>query len=168
MTAIARFRIKSGGEPLVRADFDECPAWSEHYDYEDLDLIASWGVDRSWVAAQFKAMDTGGAHPNFTILDLERLPHDNMRIFLKAEFRHSSGKIIDGYVMNADAFCIGLFTGSGDFLFSRHPQLRSMMLPKKKAVEAELGVAELFPLAYSTRFRNAHGQPIAGEFSFSE
>lgn len=168
MTSAAHFRIKSGDEPLTRADFEECPAWSEHYDYAELDVIASWGVDRNWVAQQFRTMDTGGAHPNYTILDLDRLPQDNMRIFLKAEFQHSSGKKIDGYVMNADAFYIGLFLRSKDLTFSRHPLLRSMMLLGKKEAEAELGVAELFPLSYRTSFRDAEGKPIVGEFLFTE
>lgn len=168
MTSSANFRIKPGSEPFTLADFEECPAWSEYYDYDELDVIASWGVDRNWVAQQFRALDTGCAHPNYTILDLDRLPHDNMRIFLKAEFQHSSGKKIDGYIMNADAFCIGLFLRSKNLTFSRHPLIRSMMLPGKKEAEAELGVAELFPLAYRARFGNAEGRPIVGEFLFTE
>jgi hypothetical protein len=168
MKSPVNLRIKPGDEPLTRADFEECPAWSEYYDYEELDVIASWGADRNWVTQQLKTMDTGGAHPNYTILDLDRLPHDNMRIFLKAEFLHSSGKKIDGYVMNADAFCIGLFLRSKILTFSRHPLLRSMMLPGKKEAETELGVAELFPLTYRTRFHDAQGKPIVGEFLFSE
>src|SRR3954465_8496704 len=138
----AKFRIKPGDEPLTKADFEEVPAWSEHYDFEELDLIASWGVDRSWLAEQFKTMETGGSHPNYTILDLDRLPHQNMRIFLQAEFEHRNGRKIDGYIMNADAFCIGLFLRTSDCTFSRHPLLRSMMLPKKRAIEEDLGVAE--------------------------
>jgi hypothetical protein len=168
MIPAEKFRIKPGGESFTQMDFEESPAWSEHYDYDELDVIASWGVDRRWAAQQFKAMGTGGAHPNYTILDLDRLPHENMRIFLKAEFQHSSGKKIDGYIMNADAFCIGLFLHSKDFTFSRQPLLRSMLLPKKKKVEAKLGVAELFPLAYRTSFRDAEGKPIVGEFLFRD
>lgn len=166
MTPATKFRIKPGGEAFTRADFEESPAWSEHYDYDELDTIASWGVDRSWVAQQFRAMDTGGSHPNYTILDLERLPHDHMRIFLKAEFQHRSGMTLTGYIMNVDAFCIGLFLSGQDFAFSRHPALRSMMLPKKKEAEELLGVSELFPLSYRTSFRDQRGDPIVGEFAF--
>lgn len=166
MTPVAKFRIKPPGEGFTRADFDDSPAWSEHYDYDELDTIASWGVDRAWVAQQFRAMDTGGAHPNYTILDLERLPHDNMRIFLKAEFRHSRGLRVDGYVMNDDAYCIGLFLGRRDFMFSRHPALRSMMLPQKKEAEDLLGISELFPIFYRTSFLDRDGRLIEGEFAF--
>lgn len=70
--------------------------------------------------------------------------------------------------MNADAFCIGLFLRSGNFMFSRHPQVRSLLLPKKKEAEAELGVAELFPLTYETHFRDAQGRLTSGEFHFPE
>jgi hypothetical protein len=164
----AKFRIKPGSEAFTRADFEESPAWSEHYDYDELDTIASWGVDRSWVAQEFRAMDTGGSHPNYTILDLDRLPHDHMRIFLKAEFRHSTGITVTGYIMNAEAYCIGLFVGAQDFTFSRHPALRSMMLSKKKEAEELLGVSELFPLSYRTSFHDRHGKLIAGEFAFEE
>ena len=121
MLPISKFRIKSGDEDLTQADFEEVPAWSEHYDYEDVDLIASWGIDRNWVLRQFTEMDTGGAHPHFTILDLDRLPHDNMRIFLKAEFSHRSGKKILGFIMNANAYCINLFLQPGDVMFSPTP-----------------------------------------------
>lgn len=168
MLPISKFRIKPGGEVLTKTDFEDVPAWSEHYDYEDIDLIASWGIDRNWVAQQFKEMDTGGAHPHFTILDLDRLPHDNMRIFLKAEFSHRSGRKIAGFIMNADAFCIRIFLREGDFTFSRHPLLRKDAAPAKRAVEAELGVSELFPLTYRTNFSDADGRPIEGEFSLGE
>jgi len=168
MTSPLKFRIKPPGEGFTRADFDHSPAWSEHYDYYELDTIASWGVDRTWVTEQFRAMDDGGSHPNYTILDLERLPHDHMRIFLKAEFRHMSGATIAGYIMNADAFCIGLFIGEQDFIFSRHPALRSMILPMKNEAEALLGVSGLFPLRYQTSFRDQHGAPISGEFALEE
>src|SRR5258707_911352 len=104
MISPEKFRIKSGNESFAKTDFDECPAWSEHYDFEELDTIASWGVDRNATAETFKRLDTGGPHPNYTILDLDKLPHENMRIFLKAEFQHISGFHLDGYIMNANAF----------------------------------------------------------------
>lgn len=68
--------------------------------------------------------------------------------------------------MNADAYCVGLFVGERDFIFSRHPGLRSRMLPQKKDVEEFLGVSELFPLSYRTVFLDQDGELIAGKFSF--
>lgn len=68
MLPASKFRIKPGGEVLTKADFEEVPAWSEHCEYEDVDLIASWGIDRNWVVQQFTEMDTGGADPHFEVL----------------------------------------------------------------------------------------------------
>ena len=162
-----KFRIKPGDESLTRMDFVECPAWSEHYDFEEINTIASWGVDRNWLAEQFRKLDTGGPHPNYTILDLDRLPHHHMRIFLKAEFRHG-GAVIDGFIMNADACCIGLFIEDDVIIFSRNSNIRSMMLPEKAAVEQRLGIPDLFPLQYKTSFLDSKGAVIAGEFSFTD
>lgn len=164
MTPPSKFRIKSGERPLTPADFKECPAWSEHYDYDELDVIASWGVDREWAAKEFRRMDTGGSHPNYTILDLENLPHSNMRIFLKATFRHPKVSLIDGYVMNADAFCIGLFIGGHEFVFSRHPEMGALNAPLKHRAEKLLGIGNLFPLRYETEFSDAAGNAINSEF----
>ena len=163
-----RFRIIPGDEPLTEADFIEWPAWSEHYDFEDIELIASWGIDRDWIAQQFRDMNTGGSHPHFTILDLEHLPHENMRIFLKAEFRHGSGLVIPGIIMNSDAFYIELFVGEEIGSFSRHPSLGSEMMELKRRLEKKLGVDELFPLRYFTPFRDSDGRIIEGEFSLPD
>lgn len=165
MTQASTFRIKAGDDPLTREDFDEWPAWSEHYDYDELEVIASWGVDRNWLAQRFKDLDLGGSHPHYTILDLKELPHDNMRIFLKATFAHPSGIKLHGYVMNADAFCICLFAAEKRFIFSRHPLLNSMMLSMKSEAEKALQLPNLFPLYYKTAFSDPAGQPIVGEFT---
>jgi len=82
----AKFRIKSGGGRLERSDFDYWPAWSEYYDFEELDLIETWGIARDWALGKFCEHNKGGSHPHYTILDLDNLPFDNMRIYLLADF----------------------------------------------------------------------------------
>jgi hypothetical protein len=168
MESPKKFRIKPGGEQFTPADFDESAAWSEYYDFEEIDLIASWGIDRNEAEQAFRRLDTGGAHARYTVLDLERLPFGNMRIFLKANFVHSTGIVINGYLMNADAFVIGLFLGDEVLSFSKHPDLLKLMMSNKQKAETFLGVSELFPLKYQTGFVDAAGAPITGEFSIGK
>jgi hypothetical protein len=66
---IDKFKIKRGEEYLCKSDFDFWPAWSEHYDYDEIDDIASWGIDREWALSKFSEYDTGGPHPHYIFDD---------------------------------------------------------------------------------------------------
>ena len=168
MKPIEQFRILSGRVSLSRACFDAFPAWSEFYDPEELDLIASWGVPREWLNSQVDKLHEGSSHAHYTILDLDNLPHDNMRIFLKAEFKHSCGARIDGFIMNADAYCISIFIGNEEYHFSRNSLLRDEAEARKRTVERQLGIASLFPLEYHTEFVDRNGKKIEGSFELQK
>lgn len=159
---IDKFQIKRGEDYLTRHDFEFWPAWSEHYDFEEIRLIASWGIDREWTLSKFREYDTGGAHPHYTILDLEKLPLENMRIFLKASFEHRSGATLDGYIMNEGALVIVLFSPTRDYTFSNHPALRNEMERQVQSAETEFAISPLFPLKFSTQFQNVLGETIGG------
>lgn len=159
-----KFKIKRGEECLNRNDFEYWPAWSEHYDYDEIDVIESWGIDRKLTLNKFAEYDNGGLHPHYTILDLRNLPFENKRIFLLAKFKHSSGKTCTGYIMNMGELCISIFTPKSEYIFSSHPDLRNDMRDYQIKAESELGVSDLFPLSFTTGFFNSNGDPIVGIF----
>lgn len=159
-----KFRIKPGEEYLTRADFKYWPAWSEHYDFDEIKSIVSWGVDREWILSKFKEFDSGGSHPHYTILDLENLPLENMRIFLKASFEHASGITIDGYIMNEGDLAIVLFSPTRAYQFSKHPIFHDEMQNLLLDAEREYAISPLFPLKFSTQFKNSSNQSISGVY----
>ena len=159
------FKIKRGEDYLDRSDFDYWPAWSEHYDYEEIDDIERWGINREYALGKFREYDTGGAHPHYTILDLDQLPLDNMRIFLKASFIHPEGEIFQGYIMNQGELYITIFAEKEEYSFSNHPALSIEMKELAKKAERDLGVKKIFPIEFKTNFENKEGQSISGTYS---
>jgi len=159
------FKIKKGEDDLERSDFEYWPAWSEHYDYEEIDDIERWGINREYALDKFREYDTGGAHPHYTILDLDHLPLDNMRIFLKASFIHSEGKIFPGYIMNQGDLYITIFGKKEEYSFSNHSMLSIEMKELAEKAANDLGVTSLFPIEFKTDFKNEEGQYIAGSYS---
>ncbi len=162
-----KFVIKAGSDYLNRQDFEYWPAWSEHYDYDEILDIQSWGVDKQWALAKFSDYDTGGPHPHYTILNLERLPLDNMRIFLKAVFEHSSGAKFNGYIMNEGDLCITIFSESVEYNFSNHPLFKADMDKQARVAETDFGIDRLFPLHFTTQFKNRNGNVISGIYNLT-
>ena len=160
--SVDKFRIKPGEEDLERDDFEYWPVWSEHYDYEEIEGIEKWGVDKQWALDKFKEFDTGGSHPHYTVLDLNNLPLDNIRIYIKAKFNLPNGQELNGYIMNLAELCIGIFGGDKDYLFSNHEMLSDEMTVLHEQAAKEFNVNSLFPLKFETEFRDSDGKPIMG------
>ena len=160
----AKFRIKPGEDCLEQADFDYWPAWSEYYDFEEVDLIESWGIARDWVLGKFCEYDKGGSHSHYTILDLDKLPFDNMRIFLLADFYTPDGYKLSGYIMNKADLCITIFSRDCDYTFSTHPLLLDQSRASERAILESHSLSRLFPLRYETRFKDGDGHGISGEY----
>ncbi len=165
---IEKFVIKPGSDPLTHADFESWPAWSEHYDFEEIDDIQSWGIDREWALSKFREYDTGGSHPHYTILDLENLQLNNMRIYLKATFHHYSGTVLTGYIMNLGEMCISLFSQKTEYLFTNHPMFAKDMEAQAKDAEIEYSLSKLFPLPFSTEFKDHSGEQIRGIYQLNK
>lgn len=148
---------------LSSEHFDEYPVWSEHYDYDEIDDIVDWGINKEWCLQEFEEKEKGNEHSVYPVLRTEPLP-DRMRIFIKAEFRTDKGRVLKGYVMNEDAFCITIFSGKEDYTFSSHPMLWDLNKESlRKLSEAEgMGMHDVFPLNFSTNFTRNDGTPIEG------
>jgi hypothetical protein len=154
---------------LSEQSFDEFPIWSEHYDFEELEDIERWGLDRDVVLAMFRENELGSQHCVYTLLESNPFPA-RMRIFIKASLETQGGILMKGYVMNEDAFCLTVFSKGDQFHFSRHPSLEHINRESERALAQSTGISEseLFPLKYGTDFKDSSGEVIAGIFEFGK
>lgn len=153
---------------LNEAAFDRFPVWSEHYDWEEIDEIERWGLDRQYVLDLFAKNSPGNEHCVYTMLESNPFP-PRMRIFIGATARTADGRLLKGYVMNEDAYVLTVFHDGQAFPFSRHPALRSENENHGRQLMAALGASvDIFPLSYETGYKDADGHPIAGTFNWGD
>lgn len=163
--AIAAFHVLLESE-LNEEAFDRFPVWSEHYDFDEIDDIVGWGLDREQVLGLFDANSPGNEHCVYTLLESNPLP-PRMRIFIRATIRTTDGRVLKGSVMNEDAFCLEIFHSGERFMFSRHPMLESENRKQERDLLTALGSgAQVFPIWYDTEFNDADGAVIAGSFMY--
>ena len=148
---------------LSKEHFEAYPVWSEHYDYDEIDEIVSWGIDREWLLREIEAKCTGNEHCVYTLLQTNPLP-ERMRIFIRARFRTPNGVNLNGFVVNEDAYALGIFWENVKYVFNNHPLLRELNEEQEAKLRDTVGDA-IFPLQYETDFRNNAGERIRGEFS---
>ncbi|WP_017904432.1 hypothetical protein [Pseudomonas asplenii] len=163
--AIAAFRVLPQSQ-LDEAAFDYYPVWSEHYDYEEIDDVVRWGLDRDQVLQLFKVNSAGNEHSVYTLLESNPFP-PRMRVFVRATIETADGKRLKGYVVNEDAYCLTMFHEGESFHFSTHPLLKDLNQEHERALLASLGTeVQVFPVRYRTDFNDAEGQLIAGIFRY--
>lgn len=168
MFLMERFRVIPQSQ-LSERDFDDFPVWSEHYDYEEIEDIERWGLDRDTVLQLFERNSPGNEHCVYTLLESNPFP-ERMRIFIRAKLKTASGVHLKGYVMNENAFCLGVFYNDQEFIFSRHPLLEN----ENKNHEAELAnslggnAGDIFPVTYETEFMAKSGKQIVGTFMYGQ
>jgi hypothetical protein len=151
---------------LSESDFDEFPVWSEFYDYDELEDIERWGLDRDEVLRLFRDNSPGNEHCVYTLLESNPFP-ERMRVFIRASIITASGRRLKGYVMDENAFCLGVFFNGAEFIFSRHPMLATENGTREQSLQTALEAAEIiFPVTYETNFQCKSGKRIAGEFSY--
>ncbi|GLQ97305.1 hypothetical protein [Dyella mobilis] len=144
--------------------FDRFPVWSEHYDWDEIEEIERWGLDREYVLDLFSQNSPGNEHCVYTMLESNPFP-PRMRIFIRAMVRTLDGHQLKGFAMNEDAYVLTVFHRGKTFPFSRHPALASYNKTYKRQLMASLGASsDIFPLCYETGFNDADGHPIAGTF----
>lgn len=144
--------------------FDRYPVWSEHYDWDEIEDIERWGLDREYVLDLFSKNSPGNEHYVYTMLESNPFP-PRMRIFVRAKVRTSDGRRLKGYVMNDDGYVLTVFHGGKTFPFSRHDLLWSNNESHKHQLMNSLGTSsDIFPLSYETEFNDAGGNLIADTF----
>ena len=99
---------------LGEVQFQMYPVWSEFYDSEEVEEIVNWGVSRDWLLKELGRLHAGDEHCAYPVLLLESLPQ-RMRLYVRAYFETHEGRRLNGFVMNDDAYCIGIFYGGRKF-----------------------------------------------------
>lgn len=145
--------------------FNECAVWSEYYDFEELEEIRSWGVSEKYIDELLRIAREGGPHPYYSVRNLEILP-DRMRIFISANFISPSGMKFKGIICNPNPFAIGIFIGSEIVRFN--PNLVDLWNSSESELRSayKLGNESIFPLSYSTNFKDSRGKQIEGVYSY--
>lgn len=152
---------------LSKFHFDEHPIWSEHYDYEEREEIAGWGIDPKWLAAELDRVHTGNDHCAYPILRPYPLPN-RMRLYIKARITTAGNEQFDGYVMNEDAYVLSIFAADDEYCFSRNGMLNDLNRKELARLKAAVkqSTDDIFPVKYETDFLDSEGNVIAGTFSF--
>src|SRR5690606_32813807 len=151
---------------LSKCHFDLHPIWSEYYDFDELEKIVSWGVDRQWLQRGLERVDDGSDHCAYPILRPYPLP-GRMRLYMKARFVTAGGTKLDGWVMNENAFVVTLFTDDGEYGFSRHSALGDLNGQDLRRLQAAIGRSDdpVCPLRYETDFLGPDNMLLAGTFT---
>lgn len=164
MFLMSQFRVIPQSK-LSERDFDDFPAWSEHYDFEEIEDIERWGLDRNTVLALFEENSPGNEHCVYTLLQSNPFP-ERMHIFIRAKLRTAFGVSLKGYVVNENAFCLGVFHHGKEYIFSRHPLLQEENDKHKVELAKAIGIEPeaVFPISYETEFNAENGNRISGIF----
>ena len=146
---------------LTPAHFKECAVWSEYYDFEELEELLTWGVEKKYIDELLAIAKEGGAHPYYTVRNLELLP-DRMRIYIYTQFITASGLKLEGIICNPNPFVIGIFVGEEIERFN--PNLMDFWKESEAKVRSVYSIEDnkIFPLQYSTDFKDSHGTKIQG------
>ncbi|QXI31134.1 hypothetical protein [Pseudomonas vanderleydeniana] len=161
--AIAAFRVLPETR-LNEEAFDYYPVWSERYDCEEIEDVVRWGLDRDEVLQLFEMNSVGSDHCVYTLLESNPFP-PRMRLFVRATIEAADGRLLKGFVMDEDAYCLTIFHEGERFQFSAHPMLKGPNQEHERALLASLGTEkQVFPVRYHTDFNDTEGQLIAGTF----
>ncbi len=146
---------------LTRSNFDECPVWSEYYDYDELEDIRTWGVSESKINELLSISEEGNEHPYYSVSNLDILP-DRMRLFIKVVFTTPSGQELDGFIINPSPFIIGIFCGHEEMYFN--PSLEDIWKQSEINVKKFYTIEKeyIFPLKYSTNYLDSQKNKIEG------
>lgn len=166
MFIMNQFRVIQQSQ-LSELDFDRFPVWSEYYDFEEIEDIERWGLDRNTVLALFETNSPENEHCVYTLLQSNPFP-ERMRIFIRAKLRAASGAPLKGYIMNENAFCLGVFHYGKEYIFSRHPLLHEENDKHKVELAKAIGTKPdtVFPIRYKTEFNDKNGNRISGIFTY--
>jgi hypothetical protein len=149
--------------------FEEYPVWSEFYDYDEFHEIVGWGIDPDWLTEQLAIHHHGSDHAMYPVLRPQPLPA-RMRIYIRAEFTTAGGCKLPGYVVDSDAYIVGLFWARRELIFTRG---KFALEDNRRACDelrqlANLPEDPILPLQYRTDFLDEQGRPIEGTYDFEE
>lgn len=149
--------------------FDEFPVWSEYYEWDELEEIEGWGLDREVVLKMLNENSIDNEHCLYTLLEANPFPK-RMRIFIGARITTAGGVELKGYVMNEDAYCLCIIHDGAEYFFSCHPTFKgcTLELANKLSMLLNVPASDFFPLHYETDYYARDGSPIAGTFMYGQ
>ena len=155
-----KFRIVRELKP---SDFQYHKVWSEYYDFEELEELKSWGVDKHNIEELLEIAKEGSSHPYYTVPKTEALP-DRMRLFVSCKFISATGREFTGFIINPDQSIIGIFCNNEIEVFN--PNLMDFWQKSEQVVRSIHGLGDepIFPLSFSTKYLDSEGKIVKGTF----
>ena len=145
--------------------FEEYPVWSEFYDFDEIDEIVGWGVDREWLIDQLSVIHSGSNHAAYPVLYTDPLPH-RQRLYIRASFETASGLALDGYTIDEGSYAVAIWAHGVEYGFNVN--LPDFAREDAARLAKSLGATteQLFPMRFETAFRMPDDDsPICGTFS---
>ncbi len=161
-----KFRIVASKD-LKASDFSYHPLWSVYEDFDEIDEIASWGINKEEAHQALMDNFIDQIHPYYTV-PVEAFPPSRLCFFCKAVFTTSGGRQIDGAIMNGGTLVVKLFLDNDEMeTISYHPGLRIMAINTLKKVSKRLNLdfSELRKLQFETVIPIAKDKRIRGELT---
>ncbi|PCJ99121.1 MAG: hypothetical protein COA45_06680 [Zetaproteobacteria bacterium] len=140
-----------------REKFKESLTWAQYEEPTDIDMLAELGFDREDVTAELEKV--GWSDEYFFPVPEETRFSTFVCEYRKAVFKMSSGKMLDGYVVNS-GHCIYLFGTHQEWGINMHHL--DMLEEEIKELKIDVGIQQnecLLPLKGYIDFKKA-------EFSF--
>ena len=160
-----KFKIVSV-EEFTPKSFSFHPLWSEYYDFDELDEIETWGINKELAFNELKGKFSNSAHPYYTV-PIKEFPPQRMRFFTKAKFKTLKGNELDGVVMNEGDLVVDIFLGNNQMVsLSCHTMLKDLAIKTllKISKEFNLELSELKILEFETVIPKEKEKRIRGKF----
>ena len=145
MLATTSFRLDA--DP-TREGLSSHPVWASYTEPADAEIIASWGVDRAWLASElesFAGFAQGYTHPMFPVLNLsvvEQLSH----VVFATDFSLANGREAFGFLAGTHA--IAIFSEDSAEILNRN--LREQSGQASHRLAAVFGTP-VFPMNFCVR-----------------
>jgi hypothetical protein len=162
-----KFRIVSAKD-FIPEVFAYHPLWSEFYDFDELDDIERWGLNRQTTFEELKSKTIEQQHPFYT-LPLSEFPPLRMRYFCLANILTKSGRLLQGSIMNDGELIIEVFLDSNlGIILSRHPffenETRNSLMSLARSLQ--ITPEELSTISYKTVLTDHNGNHTEGKVEF--
>jgi hypothetical protein len=165
LTFKERFKIISSSE-FIPEVFDYHPVWSEYYDYDELDEIEEWGIDREGALKELLEKSREGPHALYTV-PIEAFPPERMRFYTLAVITASDGKQFKGSVMNAGELIISVFLDEKqEVILPAHPALREDAIKGLEIIGSSflMEMDDILDLRFETVIKDGRRKAIEGVF----
>jgi hypothetical protein len=145
--------------------FERHPVWARYSDWDEIDTIVTWGIDRDEVVRLLQENSDGNDHGLYPVLQTDPLP-DHLDLQIRAEFETPEGMKFMGCLSGPEGLAIDLFYGDSFFPFLSNGlnDLNELTLDRLRTAIGKPN-AVVFPCIYQTGFRTVDGDQVEGAFT---